>query len=56
MQRWLGSIVGLGLLVWSGNPACAALVKPVWLNDYEAGKAEARRTGKPMLLVFRCQP
>jgi hypothetical protein len=27
-----------------------------WLKDYEAGKAEARRTGKPIFLVFRCEP
>jgi hypothetical protein len=27
-----------------------------WQRDYEAGKAEARRTGKPIFLVFRCEP
>jgi len=27
-----------------------------WQKDYEAGKAEARRTGKPIFLVFRCEP
>lgn len=27
-----------------------------WHNDYAAAKAEARRTGKPLLLVFRCEP
>jgi hypothetical protein len=27
-----------------------------WYADYAAGKAEARRTGKPIMLVFRCEP
>ncbi len=28
-----------------------------WIyNDLERGRAEARKTGKPMLVVFRCIP
>jgi hypothetical protein len=27
-----------------------------WLSDYQAARAEARRTGKPIFLVFRCEP
>jgi len=27
-----------------------------WFTDYGAAKTEAKRTGKPMLLVFRCEP
>jgi hypothetical protein len=27
-----------------------------WHTDYEAAKAEARKTGKPIFLVFRCEP
>jgi hypothetical protein len=27
-----------------------------WHTDYAAGRAEARRTGKPMLVTFRCVP
>ena len=27
-----------------------------WYDDYAAGKAEARRSGKPIMLVFRCDP
>jgi hypothetical protein len=26
-----------------------------WYSDYAAAKAEAKRTGKPMLVVFRCE-
>ena len=27
-----------------------------WHSDYSAARAEAKRTGKPMFLVFRCEP
>jgi hypothetical protein len=27
-----------------------------WHTDYAAARAEARRTGKPIFLVFRCEP
>ena len=27
-----------------------------WYSDYNAAKAEAKRTGKPILLIFRCDP
>jgi hypothetical protein len=27
-----------------------------WHTNYAAAKAEAKRTGKPMMLVFRCEP
>jgi hypothetical protein len=27
-----------------------------WHADYASATAEARRTGKPIFLVFRCQP
>ena len=27
-----------------------------WHTDYAAAKAEAKRTGKPMFVVFRCEP
>lgn len=27
-----------------------------WHTDYAAAKAEAKRTGKPLMLVFRCDP
>ena len=35
------------------QPADEAIV---WYDDYDAGMAEARRTGKHMLLAFRCVP
>jgi hypothetical protein len=27
-----------------------------WLNDYGAAIREAKRTGKPIFLEFRCEP
>ena len=27
-----------------------------WHSDYAAATAEAKRTGKPIFLVFRCEP
>ena len=27
-----------------------------WHTDLAAAKAEAKRTGKPLFLVFRCEP
>jgi hypothetical protein len=27
-----------------------------WLSSLEAGKSEARRTGKPMMVAIRCVP
>jgi len=42
---------------------CADVVQPQfdpakygWYNDYSAAKAEAKRTGKPIFLIFRCEP
>jgi opacity protein-like surface antigen len=27
-----------------------------WYGDYNAAKAEAKRSGKPIFVVFRCEP
>ncbi len=27
-----------------------------WLESYAAGKAEAKRSGQPLMVVFRCDP
>jgi hypothetical protein len=47
------------LLVVAGTSIAAPkpdAAKFGWHADYSAAKAEARRTGKPMMLVFRCEP
>ncbi len=28
---------------------------PRWLSDWEEGRKEARTSGKPLFVVFRCQ-
>jgi hypothetical protein len=40
-------------------PAFAQRVSPKaagWHSDYAAARAEARRTGKPLFVAFRCEP
>ena len=40
-------------------PAFAQKVNPKatgWHTDYAAARAEARRTGKPLFVTFRCEP
>jgi hypothetical protein len=34
-----------------GNPRATG-----WHTDYASAKAEARRTGKPLFVTFRCEP
>jgi hypothetical protein len=34
----------------------ADLARNGWRSDYASGLREAKRTGKPILLVFRCDP
>jgi hypothetical protein len=51
-------IVTLGLLAWGieGVPGAAdgpAAKGPAWLSDYAAAREAARRSGKPILAVFR---
>jgi opacity protein-like surface antigen len=52
-------VLVLSALLTVAGSACAA-PKPNaagygWYADYAAGKAEAQRTGEPMMLVFRCE-
>ena len=40
-------------------PAFAQRVNPKvtgWHTDYAAARAEAKRSGKPLFVVFRCEP
>jgi hypothetical protein len=53
MNRWLvGAVLGLGLA--AGEAGAAG--KPAWRSDLPAARAEARRAGKLLFVVFRCQP
>jgi hypothetical protein len=56
MKMWW-PIVGVVVLVLSadlGSPVRgAAEQEPHWITNYDQAKAEARRSGKPIFLVFR---
>ncbi len=56
MLRWLTCVLGVGLFTVGANTACSSQPKAPWTGDYEAAKKEARRTNKPLLVVFRCVP
>ena len=46
-----------GMAVGQGPGALKdALKSKGWLTSYEAARAEAKRTGKPLMVVFRCEP
>ena len=55
------TLAGLALLLLPGlapaqSPRKIDPAKYGWLGDYNAALAEAKRTGKPIFLVFRCEP
>jgi hypothetical protein len=53
----LSGVLGLGVavLLLGSFPTEARAQKavPGWMTDYTAARAAAKRSGKPMLLVFR---
>jgi hypothetical protein len=53
-------LAGLALLVLPGlanaRPPKPDPAKFGWYTDYATAKAEAKRTGRPIFLVFRCEP
>jgi hypothetical protein len=56
-----GAIAGLALLLFPAAADAQPRPRPDpakfgWHTDYDAAKAEAKRTGKPIFLVFRCEP
>jgi hypothetical protein len=56
--------LSLGILALSGSPVLAqpkGFGDPLtsrygWLFSLEEGKAQARKSGKPLMVVLRCQP
>jgi hypothetical protein len=54
-------LAGLALLPLVAGEASAQKNRPEpakfgWHTDYDAARAEAKRTGRPIFLVFRCEP
>ena len=61
MRWWIPwSLLGLGVLaadgVAAGQPPAQAVQQAGWFTDYQAARAAARSSGKPLFVVFRCQP
>jgi hypothetical protein len=48
--------LALALLLGAAAPQTLDPAQYGWYADYASATAEARRTGKPIFLVFRCQP
>jgi hypothetical protein len=38
------------------SPATKIAASKGWLSDLNSAKAQAVKTGKPMMVVFRCDP
>jgi hypothetical protein len=57
MKGWMmAAVLGLAASAGGARTAAPRETKPVWQTDYARARAEARRTGKPLFVVFRCQP
>lgn len=57
MKGWLSrTVFGLSLLAFGGEVAGQAPKQTGWFTDYQAARAAARSSGKPLFVVFRCQP
>lgn len=59
MRSGLLSILGVGLVassVFAQSSATRMMAQKGWLADLGKGQAEARRTGKPLMVAIRCDP
>jgi len=43
-------------LAYGQTPATKIAPSKGWLNDLNAGRVLAQKTGKPLMVVFRCDP
>ena len=56
------AVLALGALVLADSSALAQRRRGPqggrhgWLGSLEQGKAQARQTGKPLMVVLRCEP
>lgn len=53
-SRTLAALLLSAIILSFAAGACAQQI--TWLNDYAAARAEAKKTGKPIFLAFRCSP
>lgn len=48
-------LAGLASLLFAGSPVAQG-DGIAWFTDLDGARATATKTGKPMLVVFRCEP
>ena len=61
MKNWFfaGAVSAAALVLARGvgpDAAGGPPSPPGWFTDYAKAKADARQSGKPLFVVFRCQP
>ena len=59
MQRMMMTFAGLLLvtpLAGAQSPKNQNSGKYGWHSSWDAARAEAKKTGKPLFVVFRCEP
>lgn len=57
--HWYLAVLALALsggAAMAQSPATKIAPMKGWLNDLNAAKTQAVKTGKPMMVVFRCDP
>lgn len=47
-------VLGLTAAAW-WQRSCGGAEQTVWLRSFEWGQQVARRSGKPLFVVFRCE-
>ena len=56
MARWFALVGVLFMPAAAFAQKGANPAKYGWQSSWEAARAEARRSGKPLFVVFRCEP
>ena len=63
MRRLLLGVMVLAVVGLTASPVLAqrglppmAAARNGWLSDYPQAREQAKKTGKPIMLVFRCIP
>lgn len=58
MKDWMRLVGSVALMTGIPNQISAQETAPAkgWLTDYIAARQLARKTGKPLMVVFRCGP
>jgi hypothetical protein len=59
MKTWFAAVSAVAALTASTHaqpPSPQVLKSKGWFTEYPAACAEAKRTGKPLMVVFRCVP